>query len=308
MFLLIIIFDMQKIDSFLKTQSQRQKIIIIYWPTASGKTAFSLNIAKYLNSEIISVDSRQIYKYLDIWTGKIKKEEMSWITHHMIDIITPDMNYSVWEFKNNTTQIIQKLHNNWKIPVLVWWTWLYLDSIIYDFDIPKVIWDIKLRKSLEEEALKYWKKYVYDKLVELDSEYAKTIHPNNLNYIIRAIEVKILSGKSKLDFKKEKTLKYNTLFLTPYNWDREKLYNKINLRINEMFQNWLIEEVQNILNMWYKKESPWLQTIWYKEVISYLDWEITLEDCISLVSQNNRNYAKRQLTWIGDKYKNSFDF
>lgn len=233
---------------------------------------------------------------------------MSWIPHNMLDIITPDMSYSVWEFKKNTTNIIQKLHNNWKIPILVWWTWLYLDSIIYDFDIPKVIWDINLRTSLEEEALKYWKSYVYDKLVEIDSEYAKTVHPNNLNYVIRAIEVKILSGKSKLDFKKEKTLIYDTLFLTPYNWNREELYNKINLRINEMFQKWLIEEVQNILSFWYKKDSPWLQTIWYKEVISYLDWEITLNECISLVSKHNRNYAKRQLTWIGDKYKNNFDF
>lgn len=289
----------EKLQTFLQQKTNLQKIIVVYGPTACGKTGLGIEIAKNINSEIISTDSRQIFKYLDIWTWKVTQDEMQWIKHHMIDIITPDINYSVAEFKNESEKIISNLHTNWKIPILVWWTGLYIDSLIYDFDIPKVPADEFLRKKLEKEAENFWNDYVYNKLVKLDPEYAKELHPNNLNYVIRAIEVKTLTWKSKKDFRKEKKLKFDTLFLTPYNWYREELYNKINNRVQSMFDNWLVWEVKNILNMWYKTSDFWLKTIWYKEVIEYFEWKISLEDCISLVKQWNRNYAKRQLTWFG---------
>lgn len=286
------------IKSFLNKESQLQKIIVIYWPTACWKTWLWIEIAKSIDSEIISTDSRQIFKHLNIWTWKVTIDEMQWIKHHMIDIITPDISYSAWEFKKESELIIKDLQNKGKIPILVWWTGLYIDSLIYDFDIPKVPADIELRKKLEQDALEYWKDYVYNKLLELDREYALELHPNNLNYVIRAIEVKMLTWKSKKDFRTEKNLKYETLFLTPYDENREKLYKNINLRVWKMFDDWLINEVKSILNMWYKKTDFWLKTIWYKEVIEYLDWKITLEECIDLVKQFNRNYAKRQLTWF----------
>lgn len=292
----------QKLKDFLNKKSDLQKIIVIYWPTACGKTGFGIEIAKSINSQIISTDSRQIYKYLNIWTWKATLEEMSWIKHYMMDIINPDENYSVWEFKKQAENIILKMQKNWKIPILVWWTWLYIDSLIYDFNIPEVPADIELRKNLELEAQKYWNDFIYDKLLEIDRDYALELHPNNLNYIIRALEVKILTWKSKKDFRSEKKLKYETLFLTPFNWDREALYNKINLRVSKMFDDWLIDEIKNILNMWYTKTDFWFKTIWYKEVLDYLDWQISLEKCINLVKQFNRNYAKRQLTWFW-KYK-----
>jgi len=287
---------------FLQKKSKKPKIIVIFGPTACWKTSLWIKIAKEVDSEIISTDSRQIFKYLDIWTGKVILDEMSWIKHHMIDIITPDISYSVAEFKTEAEKIIWKLQSAWKIPILVGWTGLYIDSLIYDFNIPKIPANLELRKKLEEEAKIYWNEYIYNKLLEIDKWYAKELHPNNLNYVIRAIEVKMLSWKSKCDFRTTKTLKYETLFLTPYNGNREELYNKINSRVQKMFDDGFVKEVKNILKIWYKKTDFWLKTIWYREIIEYLEWKMTLDECIEKVKQFNRNYAKRQLTWFS-KYE-----
>lgn len=288
----------QKIQNFLENKSDFQKIIIIYGPTACGKTGLGVDIAKYLNSEIISTDSRQIFRYLDIWTGKVTREEMQGIPHHMIDIISPDVGYSVWQFKQDAESLISQIHIQWKIPILVWGTGLYIDSLMYDFDIPKVPADQTLRQSLEIEAKQFGKDFVYEKLKTIDPEYAREIHPNNLNYVIRGIEVKMLTWKSKKEFQTEKKYRYDTLILTPYDGDRELLYQKINQRVQKMFDDGLIDEVKNILQMWYKKTDFWLKTIGYQEVIAYLEWKYTLSECITKVQQGNRNYAKRQLTWF----------
>lgn len=314
----------EKVKCFLENNNldridtEKKKIIVIYWPTASWKTSLSIEMAKYINSEIISTDSRQIFKWLDIWTGKVTNREMEWIIHHMIDIITPDKQYSVWEFKKSAEKIIEDIHTKWRIPILCWGTWLYIDSLIYDFKIPEIPADEQLRTKLEQEALKNWNEYVYNKLVELDSEYAKELHPNNTRYVIRALEVKMLTWKSKSEFREEKILKYDTLFLTPYNWNREELYKNIDKRVKYMFDNWLLEEVKELLKT-YERDSFWLKTIWYKEVVNYLLdlgientnlkklnlWEkekhwikLNLSETIDLVQKNNRNYAKKQLTWF----------
>ena len=318
------IFD-EKINNFIKNNTNKKKIIVIYWPTASWKTWLSIKVAKKINSEIISTDSRQIFKWLDIWTWKVTEEEKEWIIHHMIDIINPDKNYSVWEFKNESEKIISGIYDKWKIPILCWWTGLYIDSLIFDFNIPKVPADEKLREELEKERLEKWNEYIYNKLKEIDPNYAKELHPNNYRYIIRWIEIKMITWKSKLDFREEKKLKYDTLFITPYDWDREKLYSNINTRVKEMFDLWLVNEVKELLKI-YNKNDFWMKTIWYKEVIDYLEnfdlvkweniifwknwnklslWEkvkqwlpLNLEETIELVQKNNRNYAKTQLTWF----------
>ena len=291
------------LDIFLEKMTHQKKIIVIYWPTACWKTWFWIEIAKYLSSEIISTDSRQIFKYLNIWTGKVTVQEMQNIPHHMIDIIFPDTQYSVWEFKKAAEEIISEIHSKWKIPILVGWTGLYIDSIMYDFDIPEVPADENLRKNLENEAAQFWTEFVYEKLKKIDSEYAQEVHPNNLNYVIRGIEVKMLTGKSKKDFQTEKKFKYDTFLITPYDGNREKLYEKINFRVWKMFEDGLIDEVKNILKMWYKKTDFWLKTIGYEEVIWYLEGKYTLKEAIKKVQQWNRNYAKRQLTWFW-KYNN----
>lgn len=304
-------------------------MIVIYWPTASGKTGLSIEVAKELDSEIISTDSRQIFKELNIWTGKIIEDEKEWIIHHMIDIIQPNEEYSVWEFKVKSEEKIEEIYSKWKIPILCWGTGLYIDSLIYDFNIPKIPADEKIRKKLEKEADEYWNEYVWKKLNKIDPEYASELHFNNIRYIIRAIEVKMLTGKSKMDFREEKTLKYDVLFLTPYNWNREYLYSRIDKRVWMMFDDWLVDEVKELLKK-YKKEDFWMKTIWYKEVINYLEnidnksdkevvwikWKklslgekvklwlsLDLDETIELVQKNNRNYAKTQLTWFR-KYEN----
>lgn len=315
----------EKVKNFIEKKSDFKKMIVIYWPTASGKTGLSIEVAKYIDSEIISTDSRQIFKDLDIWTWKITKDEKEGIKHYMLDLIKPDKEYSVWEFKKLAEENIEKIYFKWKIPILCGWTWLYIDSLIYDFNIPKIPASEEIRKQLEEEAEKYWNEYVWNKLNKIDPEYASELHFNNIRYIIRAIEIKILTGKSKMDFREEKTLKYDILFLTPYNGDREYLYNRINKRVWMMFNDWLVEEVKELLKS-YNKNDFWMKTIWYKEVIDYLEnieniendkkivwknwkklslWEkvklwlsLDLYETIKLVQKNNRNYAKTQLTWF----------
>lgn len=290
---------LEKVSHFVEKKSTLPKIIVVYGPTACGKTGLGIEIAKYIDSEIISTDSRQIFQYLNIGTGKVTSEEMNWIPHHMIDIIPPNKNYSVGEFKTEAEKIMRSLHDEGKIPLLVWGTGLYIDSLIYDFNIPKVPADETLRKKLEQEAEKYGKEYIYQKLLEIDREYALELHPNNLNYVVRALEVKLLTWKSKKDFRTDKKYKYDTLFITPYDGDREKLYQKINTRVQSMFDNGLVSEVKNILEKGYTPSDFWMKTIGYKEVIEYLEWKISLPECISSVQQWNRNYAKRQLTWFG---------
>lgn len=294
---------MKDLKKFLEKKSEKNKIIVIYWPTACGKTDLSIKIAKFLNSEIISTDSRQIFKWLDIWTGKVTEEEKEWIIHHMIDIIEPNQEYSVWEFKKEAGKIIKNIFKKWEIPILCWGTWLYIDSLIYDFKIPKVPADSILREKLEEERIKFWNEFIWKKLQEIDPDYASELHPNNYRYVIRALEVKILTWKSKREFREEKNLKYDTFFITPYDWNRERLYEKIDLRIKSMFENWLLEEVRDLLTK-YKKTDFWMQTIWYKEIIDFFEWKLNFDDCVALVQKHNRNYAKRQLTWFHKYEKN----
>lgn len=296
-------FDESKFKEFLEKKTEKQKIIVVYWPTACWKTDLAIKIAKSINSEIISTDSRQIFKYLDIWTGKITENEKQWIIHHMIDIIEPDREYSVWEFKVEAEKILENIFKKWKIPILCGGTGLYIDSLIYDFKIPKVPADARIRQDLEFEREKYWNEFIWKKLQELDPEYASELHPNNYRYVIRALEVKMLTGKSKTDFREEKTLKYEIFLVTPYDWNRAKLYEKIDKRIKIMFETWLLKEVQDLLKK-YNKNDFWMKTIWYKEIVDFLEWNMTLDECIALVQKNNRNYAKRQLTWFRRYEKN----
>lgn len=291
------------LKKFLEKKSEKQKIIVVYWPTACWKTWLSIEIAKKIDSEIISTDSRQIFKFMDIWTWKVTETEKQGVVHHMIDIIDPNRDYSVGEFKVEAEKILQEIFKKWKVPILCGWTWLYIDSLIYDFKIPKVPADENLRKKFEEEREKFWNEYIWKKLFEIDEDYAKELHPNNYRYVIRALEVKILTWKSKTEFREEKKLKYDTFFVTPYDWDREKLYEKINLRVKMMFDLWLVDEVKNLL-LKYKKTDFWLKTIWYKEVVDFLDGKINFQECLELVQKHNRNYAKRQLTWFWRYEKN----
>jgi tRNA dimethylallyltransferase len=150
----------KNIENFLNKETYKKKIIVIYWPTASWKTGMSIEVAKLIESEIISTDSRQIFKELNIWTWKITEKEKEGVIHHMIDIISPEKEYSVWEFKKEAEKNIKNIYSKWKIPILCWWTGLYIDSLIYDFNIPKIPADDELRGNLEKEAEEFWNEYI----------------------------------------------------------------------------------------------------------------------------------------------------
>lgn len=282
------------LKQFLQKPSDLPKCVVIYGPTACGKTAMSIDIAKTLETEIISTDSRQIFRGMDIGTGKIREEEKEGIVHHMIDIIEPSQNYSVGEYKLKAEKHIKSIFKKKKIPVLVWGTGLYIDSLIYESSIGSMPSDTELRKSFDV----YSNDELYTKLEEIDPEYALELHPNNRPYIERALEVKILSGKSKKDFRSEKKLRYDVLFLTPYKWDREALYNRINERVVMMFHEGLVREVRWLLENWYTYDDFGMKSIGYQEFFDYFDGDKTMQQVQEDIAMHSRNYAKRQLTWF----------
>ncbi len=225
----------QKLDTWLATASEKPKIVLIYGPTACGKTALSLDVAEYLGSEIISVDARQIYRGLDIGTGKIRGDEMRGISHHMIDIIDATEVFSVVEFRSMALPIITELHDRDKVPVLAGGTGLYIDSLIYERSYPTTEPDWTLRDELETYREKNGNEALWNMLHDIDPEYADTLHPNNYRYVMRGIEVYRETGRSKLAAQDGLTLIYDVLFLTPYDGDRSALYSRIDTRVEEMF-------------------------------------------------------------------------
>lgn len=287
-----------EVKKFIEKPSDKQKLIVIYGPTWSGKTAMSIDIAKMLDTEIISTDSRQIFKYMNIGTGKITPDEMQWVPHHMIDIVNPDEGFSMWEFVRQSSWIIEKLFKENKIPMLVWGTGLYIDSLIFERNAAKIGADPELRKELDTLS----NQELYNKLEEIDPQYAQELHPNNRPYVERGIEVMKLTGKSKTEFRAPKQLVYDVLFLTPEapKWVvyRKWLYNRINKRVEMMFDAGALSEVEELLEKGYKFWDFWMNSIWYWEFEKYFSWEINKEEVISKIQQNSRNYAKRQLTWF----------
>ncbi len=231
---------------------------------------------------------------MDIWTGKITHEEMEWVKHHMLDIINPDESFSMWEFVRQSEKIIERLWSENKVPMLVGGTGLYIDSLIFERNAAEVASDPELRKQLDLLS----NEELYNKLVEIDPEYAAEIHPNNRPYIERGIEIMKLTGKSKREFRAEKNLLYDVLFLTPDYGDRANLYNRINTRVEMMFDAWAEEEVRSLVEKWYKKDDFGMNSIGYREFFPYFEWKITKSEVIAQIQQNSRNYAKRQLTWF----------
>lgn len=297
----------KQVQNFLEKESDKPKIVIIFGPTASGKTDMSIEIAKYLDTEIISTDSRQIFKYMDIGTGKITPDEMQWVKHHMLDVINPDESFSLWDFKYQAEWIISRLQEKSKIPMLVGGTGLYIESLIYDFSLPKVPADETIRKRLSKLS----NEELHQKLQEIDPEYACELHPNNRHYVERAIEVKMLTWKSKTEFREDKIPKYDILLLYPQMPEghdifslkyRQWLYDRINLRVEKMFENGAEKELKKLIDMWYGENDFWMNSIGYREFFLYFRWEINRGELIEKVQQNSRNYAKRQITWFR-KYK-----
>lgn len=273
-------------------------LIILTGPTAVGKTDLSIQLAKAVDAEIVSADSMQIYKYMDIGSAKVTEEEMQGVKHYLVDEIEPDMPFSVSEYKRMAEEYIDEISSIGKNVIVTGGTGLYLNSLIYDMDFGKSDANQELREELNKELEENGPAYMYEKLVSLDKEAAERIHPNNTKRVIRAIEV-AMSGEKMNDFSKD--LRYNKKYrpiIIVLNRDRQALYDRINLRVDIMLKNGLIEEVKGLLEKGYTKDMISMQGIGYKEIIKYFDGEYTLDEAIEIIKRDSRRYAKRQLTWF----------
>ena len=273
-------------------------IIILTGPTAVGKTNLSIDLAKKLNAEIISADSMQIYKYMDIGSAKVTEEEMQGVKHYLVDEVTPDYAFSVSEFQQRAYNYIDEITNKDKKVLVTGGTGLYLNSLIYNMDFAKSDANSEIREKLRVELEENGIDYMHNKLRELDPEAAERIHKNNTKRVIRAIEV-CLSGEKMNDFSNDLKIneKYKPIIIV-LNREREHLYERINKRVDIMMESGLIDEVKKLLEMGYTKDMISMQGIGYKEIIKYLDGEYSLDEAIEIIKRDSRRYAKRQLTWF----------
>lgn len=280
---------------------QRQKLIVLIGPTAVGKTRLSIELAKKFNGEIISGDSMQIYKGMDIGTAKITREEMEGVPHHLIDIKEPDESFSTAEFQELVRKKISEISSRGKMPMIVGGTGLYIQSVIFDYHFTEAPSDPVFRRSLEEEAETKGQEFVHGKLKEVDPESASRIHPNNVRRVIRALEIIHCTGKTAGELQENQSpeLLYDTAIIG-LTMDREMLYNRINLRVDLMMEQGLLGEVKYFYEKGLK-DCQSIQAIGYKELYDYFDGKVPLEEAIENLKQNSRRYAKRQLTWFRNK-------
>lgn len=275
-----------------------RKVIVIVGPTCSGKTELSLLLAEELNTEIISADSRQFFKYLDIGTAKPDKEILHMIKHHFVNSLNPGEYYNASKFEKDALEVCKNLIKQNKIPVIAGGSGLYIKAIVDGiFDSADI--DTDYRNYILNQKELYGNEYIYNELKKIDPVSASKMLPQNWKRVVRALEVYHQTGepiwKQQLKHKREQEITFQQYGLT---WDREKLYSNIEKRVDEMISKGLVEEVKNILNMGFNKKLNSLNTVGYKEIISYLDGEITLDRAIDLIKRNTRRYAKRQLTWF----------
>lgn len=274
-------------------------LIIIAGPTGVGKTEISLKLAERVHGEIVSCDSMQIYKGMDIGSAKADDEERRRVRHHMIDIITPFDPFTVSNYKVLAEKAIDEILSKGKIPIMVGGTGLYIDAVIKDLSFTEGGNDETYRQDLEALAEEKGKDFVHELLLKVDPVSAERIHPNNLKRVIRALEVYKVTGKPFSSFKDTKKLnaKYDVQYYY-LNKNREDLYKGIDQRVEKMLSMGLIEEIRTLMSQGLTKDFVSMKGIGYKEFISYLEDEISLEEATDLVKMRSRNYAKRQLTWF----------
>lgn len=278
----------------------KKKILVIGGPTAVGKTELSIDLAKRLNGEIISADSMQIYKYMDIGSAKVSKGEMNGVVHHLIDVVDPSINFSVVDYKEQGEKAIKEIISRGKLPIIVGGTGLYINSLTCNMNFTKAEKDEEYRKELDKLANEHGNNYIHEMLKEIDPISYNEIHANNRKRVIRALEVYKLtdnpfsSYNAGEDFyKSEYDVHYYVLTM-----DREKLYERINLRVDIMMEKGLLEECIKLKEMGYTSSMQSMQGIGYKEILYYLEGNVKLQEAINMIKQGSRNYAKRQLTWF----------
>ena len=276
-----------------------KKVIVICGPTASGKTALSIELAKQINGEIVSADSMQIYKDMDIGTAKPTREEKQGVKHYLLDFVLPDERYSVAEYKKDAKNAIREIISKGKVPIVVGGTGLYIDSLIYEIEYNDIEINEDYRNELERICETEGLDILYNKAKEIDSEAMKKISNNDKKRIMRVLEIYEATGKTKTEQEIESRKKpvefdYKVFAI---NWDREILYQRINKRVDIMIEQGLVEEVKNIVDK-YNKFPTAMQGLGYKEVVEYLKGECTKEEMIEKIKMETRRYAKRQFTWF----------
>ena len=281
-------------------RSNKTDVIVIVGPTCSGKTNLSLKLAQLIPSEIISADSRQFFKYLDIGTAKPSKEHIEKVPHHLIDILDPSKNYDVSIFEKDVEKVIEEIFNKNKTPIVVGGSGLYIKALIDGiFDSSEN--DEEYRKELHQKRKEFGNVFLYEELKKVDSESASRMLPQNWKRVIRALEVYHTTGQpiwkhhQKQSSSKEKKYLFKQFGL---NWERKILYENIDRRVDEMIEKGFVDEVKNILGKRNGKNLNSLNTVGYKEIIQLLDGMISLERAIELIKRNTRHYAKRQMTWF----------
>ena len=282
------------------------KIICIVGPTASGKTGLAIELAKKIDAEIISADSMQIYKGLDVGTAKVTKEEAQGIPHHLIDICNIDDNFSVAEFKQMCYDKIEEIRSRGKNVIIAGGTGLYINAVVYNMNFNEEVVDLEYRNELENIAKEKGNNYLHSMLEKIDPITANKIHKNNVKRVIRAIEMaKNVKLKSIHMLEEEERIqkengKYEFVIFC-INQEREYLYNRINLRVDLMLKDGILEEAKKIYDMKLPNNNTCMQAIGYKEFFPYFEGKITLDEAIDTLKKETRHYAKRQMTWFNNK-------
>ncbi len=277
---------------------EKHKVIVIGGPTASGKTSLSIELAKKINGEIVSADSMQIYKEMNIGTAKPDILEMQGIKHYLIDFVSPETRYSVADYKRDAKIAIKEIIEKGKMPIVVGGTGLYIDSLIYEIDYPQIETDLEYRKELQRVADENGLQYLYEMAKKIDEKAMEKISENDSKRILRVLELYKQTGKTKTELelasRKEPEYDYKIFAIT---MEREIFYDRINKRVDIMIKNGLVEEVQSLYTK-YKNMPTAIQGLGYKEVIEYIEGKITKDEMIEKIKRESRRYAKRQLTWF----------
>lgn len=278
----------------------KKPLIILTGPTAVGKTALSIKLAKAVGGEIISADSMQVYKHMDIGSAKITEEEMSGVKHYLIDELNPSEEFNVVKFKEYAMKYMEEIYNSGKVPIIVGGTGFYIQAVLNDINFDKNEEDTTYRKSLEDLAQEKGNDYLHNMLKEVDMPSAEAIHPNNVKKVIRALEYfeqtkTPISSHNELQRQNESPYNFAYFVLTN---DRQVLYERIDNRVNSMLDLGLVEEVKYLLSIGCKADMVSMQGLGYKEIIAYLEGELSLEEAMYILKRDTRHFAKRQLTWF----------
>ena len=279
---------------------EKKPLVVLTGPTAVGKTKLSIELAKAIGGEIISADSMQVYKYMDIGSAKITPEEMQGVPHHLIDVLEPTEDFNVVIFQQKCRECMEGIYERGHIPILTGGTGFYIQAVLKDIDFTENEENTEYRAALEALAKEKGAEALHEILIAVDPEAAEAIHANNIKRTIRALEYFHLTGEKislHNEQEKEKQSAYRSCYFVLTD-DRAKLYERIDMRVDEMLANGLVEEVKRLKEMGCHKEQVSMQGLGYKEILSYLEGEMSLEEAVYLIKRDTRHFAKRQLTWF----------